>query len=136
MTDTRTPAQRRRIMQAVKSADTGPEIAVRRLLFSRGYRYRLHYGRLPGKPDIVFPARRKAIFIHGCFWHRHNCPKGRLPKSRLDYWIPKLEANTERDRRKIAEIEALGWTVLVVWQCEMADVERLIRKLVAFVDGS
>lgn len=123
-------------MQSVKSADTGPEIAVRKLLFSRGYRFRLHCGSLPGKPDIVFPGKRKAIFVHGCFWHGHNCAKGRAPKSRHDYWLPKLEANAERDRRKTAEIEASGWSVLVVWQCETADVDRLARKLVAFIEGS
>ena len=83
--DTRTPEQRRRIMQSVKTENTGPELVVRRLLHGMGYRYRLHRRDLAGKPDIVFVSRRKAIFVHGCFWHGHSCPKGRLPKSRLDY---------------------------------------------------
>lgn len=122
-------------MQAVKPTDTRPEIAVRRLLFSLGYRYRIHYKKLPGKPDVVFPSRRKAVFVHGCFWHGHNCSKGRAPKSRLEYWLPKLRENAERDRRKIAEIEALGWQVLVVWQCEIADGRALAQRLVSFVDG-
>lgn len=134
MTDTRSPTKRRQIMQAVKTTDTGPELIVRRLLFAHGYRYRLHDKRLPGKPDIVFPSRRKAIFVHGCFWHGHECPKGRLPKSKLDYWSPKLQANVERDRRKTAEIEAMGWTVLVVWQCETRAPQRLADRLFAFVD--
>ena len=96
--DTRTPEQRRRIMQAVKSRNTGPEMIVRRLLHGMGYKYQLYRKDLPGKPDIALASRRKAIFVHGCFWHGHSCPKGRLPKSRLDYWQPKLAKNRERDR--------------------------------------
>lgn len=95
-------------MQAVKQKDTKPEMAVRRLLFSLEYRYRLHRKDLPGKPDIVFPGRKKAIFVHGCFWHAHGCPKGQPPKSNLEYWGPKLEANVKRDEEKIAELESLG----------------------------
>ncbi|CAN0579472.1 unnamed protein product, partial [Laminaria digitata] len=113
MVDTRSPAQRRRIMQAVKSKDTKPELVVRRLLHSFGYRYRLHRKELPGKPDIVFPSRKKAVFVHGCFWHWHGCPKGQLPKSRLDYWQPKLAKNVERDRTKKEQLESLGRRVLV-----------------------
>src|SRR5690348_10768683 len=97
MADTRTPAQRSRIMASVQQRNTGPEWIVRRLLHSNGHRYRLHSKKLPGKPDIVFGARKKAIFVHGCFWHGHDCAKGRSPKSRLDYWGPKLEANRRRD---------------------------------------
>ena len=89
--DTRTPQQRRRIMQAIKSRDTKPEMVVRRCLHAMGYRYRLHRKDLPGRPDIMFAGRRKGIFVHGCFWHRHGCAKGRLPKSRLKYWKPKLD---------------------------------------------
>ena len=95
--DTRTEEQRRRIMQAVRTRDTGPEMIVRRLLHSLSYRYRLHRNDLPGKPDVAFLSRRKAIFVHGCFWHGHGCPQGRPPKSRLDYWKPKLDGNRERD---------------------------------------
>ncbi|WP_082446698.1 very short patch repair endonuclease [Sphingomonas sp. Leaf226] len=131
MVDTRSPEQRRRIMQAVKTKDTGPEWVVRRFLHSRGYRYRLHPKNLPGRPDIVLPGRRLAIFVHGCFWHSHDCPKGRAPKSKLDYWGPKLEANRERDIRKASELEGMGWTVLTIWQCETKDEAVLAKKLLS-----
>lgn len=132
--DTRTPEQRRRIMQAVRSKDTGPEMKVRRLLHAMGYRFRLHRKDLPGKPDIVLPKYRKAIFVHGCFWHAHGCPKGRPPKSRLEYWLPKLEQNAKRDRTKIEQLESKGWKALVVWQCETRDADMLAERLKAFVD--
>lgn len=133
--DTRTPEQRRRIMRAVKSKDTGPELIVRRLLYSLGYRYRLHRKGLPGSPDIVFVGRKKAIFVHGCFWHGHGCVKGRLPKSKLNYWQPKLEQNINRDRTKIEQIESLGWQSLIIWQCEMKDLVVLRNQLRIFLDG-
>lgn len=135
MADSRTPEQRRRIMRAVKSANTRPEWKVRRLLFAMGYRYRIHYRKLPGSPDIAFPGRRKAIFVHGCFWHSHGCRIGRPPKSRLDYWLPKLARNVERDRAKTQAIEAQGWQVLVVWQCQLAETNTLQRLLREFLDG-
>lgn len=121
-------------MQAVKQKDTKPEMAVRRLLFSLGFRYRLHRKDLPGKPDIVFPGRKKAIFIHGCYWHAHGCSKGQPPKSNLDYWGPKLEGNVQRDKAKIAELESLGWKVMVVWQCETRNFDELTARLLHFVD--
>lgn len=121
-------------MQAVKGKDTKPEIAVRRLLYSMGYRYRLHRKGLPGRPDIAFVGRRKAIFVHGCFWHGHDCPKGRLPKSRLEYWRPKIFQNTERDKSNIEQLQSLGWRSLVVWQCEIADLTDLSTRLKAFLD--
>ena len=133
MADTRTPEQRRRIMQSVKTEDTGPEWTVRRILHSQGLRYRLHPKNLPGRPDIIFPGRKKAIFVHGCFWHRHGCPKGQAPKSRLDYWAPKLNANVERDAKKVDQLDNLGWTVMTVWQCEIVDRERLTERLLAFL---
>ncbi len=133
--DTRTPEQRRRIMQSVKSKDTGPELVVRRLLHGMGYRYRLHRKDLPGRPDIAFGPRRKAIFVHGCFWHGHGCSKGRLPKSRLDYWQPKVDKNRERDRTKEEQLKNLGWSVLTIWQCETADLETLATRLQDFVDN-
>lgn len=120
-------------MQSVKSKNTGPELVVRRLLHGMGYRYRLHRGDLPGKPDIVFVSRRKAIFVHGCFWHGHDCPKGRLPKSRLDYWQSKLDKNMVRDRTKTEQLKSLGWSVLVIWQCETVDTEALAVRLQDFV---
>jgi DNA mismatch endonuclease, patch repair protein len=134
MADTRSPEQRRRIMQSVKTRDTGPELAVRRLLYGLGYRYRLNAKNLPGRPDIVFPGKMKAIFVHGCFWHGHGCTKGQAPKSRLDYWGPKLRANKERDAAQILALKSLGWTVLTVWQCETADPETMRAKLVDFIE--
>lgn len=134
MADTRTREQRRRIMTAVRGKDTGPEWAVRRLLHGLGYRYRLHRKDLPGKPDLVFPARRKVIFVHGCFWHAHGCRHGRPPKSRLDYWLPKLERNRRRDAEKRAGLEALGWRVAIAWQCELRDRDALTARLRAFLD--
>jgi len=134
MADTRTKEQRRRIMQAVRGKDTGPEWTVRRLLHVLGYRYRLHRKDLPGKPDLVFPSRKKTIFVHGCFWHAHGCRYGQPPKSRLDYWLPKLERNKERDAEQVAQLETLGWKVLTVWQCETKDTETLTAKLTAFLN--
>ena len=131
--DTRTEEQRRRIMQAVRTRDTGPEMIVRRLLHRLGYRYRLHRKDLPGRPDVAFLSRRKAIFVHGCFWHGHGCPKGRLPKSRLDYWESKLSGNKERDRRSEEELRSMGWDVLVIWQCETADLGDLAGRLHGFL---
>lgn len=133
MPDTRSPEQRRRIMQAVKSKDTTPEWIVRRLLHRLGYRYRLHVRTLPGKPDLVFPSRRKIVFVHGCFWHGHGCRIGQPPKSRLDYWLPKLDANKARDERKQAQLEAQGWSVLVIWQCETKDPDVLEARLRQFL---
>jgi DNA mismatch endonuclease (patch repair protein) len=134
MADTRTPEQRRRIMQSVKTRDTGPELTVRHLLFRLGYRYRLNAKNLPGRPDIVFSGRKKVIFVHGCFWHAHDCSKGRAPKSRLDYWKPKLKANKKRDRLQVRALEELGWSVLTVWQCETKDLEALGTKLHTFLE--
>lgn len=135
MADTRTPEQRRRIMQSVGTRDTAPEWKVRRALFAAGYRYRLHRRELPGSPDIVFPARKKAILVHGCFWHSHGCSKGKAPKSRMEYWEPKLTANKARDTRNLRDLRALGWDVLVVWQCEVADSGPLLKRLTGFLEG-
>ena len=120
-------------MQAVKSKNTKPELVVRQLLHGMGYRYRLHRKDLPGKPDIALMSRRKAIFVHGCFWHGHDCPKGRLPKSRLEYWQPKVDKNKDRDRTKEEQLRSLGWSVLVVWQCQTLDLEVLAPRLQYFV---
>src|SRR5580658_2604745 len=136
MADTRTPEQRRRIMQSVKTRDTGPELTVRSILRSLGYRYRLNAKNLPGRPDIVLPGRMKAIFVHGCFWHGHGCRKGRAPKSRLEYWKPKLKANRKRDAAQLRALEALGWSVVTVWQCETNDSETLRSTLAAFLEGT
>ena len=132
--DTRSPEQRHRIMAAVRQRNTGPELQVRRLVHRLGYRFRLHRRGLPGKPDVVFPSRKKAIFVHGCFWHGHeDCTKGQAPKSRHRYWLPKLSANRNRDARNLAELRTLGWHALVVWQCQLREVTRLERKLDRFL---
>lgn len=132
--DTLTPSERSRRMARVKSKGSKPEMVVRRLLFSLGYRYRLHDRSLPGSPDIVFKGKKKAIFVHGCFWHRHDgCPLARLPKSRLDFWIPKLEGNRERDARKLLQLKSRGWDVLVIWECELKDLNLLEKRLSGFL---
>ena len=107
-------------MQAVKSKDTGPELAVRRMLHARGFRYRLHRRDLPGCPDLVFPRRRKVVFIHGCFWHGHDCARGaRTPKSNTGYWTQKVGRNRVRDAGAAEQLVAEGWEVLIVWECEV-----------------
>lgn len=133
MVDTRTKAQRRRIMQSVRTKDTAPEIAVRRVLHGAGYRFRLHRKDLPGKPDIVFPSRKKAIFINGCFWHGHGCRIGKPPKSRQEYWLPKLKRNKQRDREKAAQLELAGWKVFTVWQCQTKRLEKIWPRLERFL---
>ncbi len=111
-------------MGLVRHKDTKPELCVRRFLHAAGLRYRLHDKGLPGKPDIVFPSRRVVVFVHGCFWHRHSeptCKLARLPKTKLDFWRPKLDGNAERDARNVAALEAGGWRVVVVWECQTKD---------------
>lgn len=126
---------RRRIMSAVRGRDTKPEMVVRRLLHSMNYRYRLHRKDLPGRPDIVFPSRRKVVFVHGCFWHRHpGCSKATEPKTRADFWTEKFERNVERDREAENRLEQAGWSSLVVWECETRSPERLAPKLREFLD--
>ncbi|MBZ5639200.1 MAG: very short patch repair endonuclease [Acidobacteriia bacterium] len=132
--DTLTPSQRSERMARVRSRDTKPELAVRRVVRGLGFRYRLSVAELPGRPDLVFRRQKKAIFVHGCFWHRHaGCPNCRLPKSRLDFWRPKLEGNRQRDRRNMRALRALGWLVLVVWECELFDEKKLSRRLKSFL---
>ena len=134
MTDRLDPDRRRHLMQQVKGKDTQPERIVRSLLHRLGYRFRLHRKDLPGTPDIVFPSRRLALFVHGCFWHGHGCRIGQLPKSRLDYWQPKIAANSDRDRRKEAALAAAEWRVAVLWQCELADKDALADRLRRLLD--
>lgn len=134
--DTLTPEQRSERMARVRGKDTRPEMIVRRLLHGMGYRYRLHVRDLPGTPDIVFPSRGKIIFVHGCFWHRHRCKNGqRLPKSRRAFWRAKLEGNKARDARTRRKLRRLGWDVLVVWECQLKNIERLERRLRMFLDN-
>jgi len=127
-------AQRSKTMRAVKSKNTSPEITVRRLLHAQGYRYRLHADELPGKPDIVFRPRKKAIFVHGCFWHGHDCRRGaRVPNTNQDYWVAKIQRNVERDKVHRAALDSLGWSVLVIWECETKDLEALKKRLTEFM---
>jgi DNA mismatch endonuclease (patch repair protein) len=117
----------------IRSRDTKPEMIVRRLVHGMGYRYRLH-GELPGHPDLVFSARRKVIFVHGCFWHLHRgCRNNRPPKSRLDYWRPKLERNAERDSQAQERLRRTGWRCLTIWECELGDRGKLSRRLRRFL---
>lgn len=133
--DTLTPKQRSERMSRVRAKDTKPEMVVRRLVHSMGYRYRLHVAALPGRPDLVFPGRGAVIFVHGCFWHRHKgCKLARLPKSRLDFWVPKLEANRQRDTAVLRLLRKSGWRVLVVWECQTKQPEALARRLRQFLD--
>jgi len=123
-------------MARIRGKDTGPEMTVRRLVHGMGYRYRLHRRDLPGQPDLTFGKLRKTIFVHGCFWHRHpdsNCKLARLPKSRLEFWLPKLERNRERDEANIDRLSAMGWSVLVVWECELKNTPSLTSKIRAFL---
>ena len=123
-------------MKGNRKRNTRPELALRRLVFGMGYRYRLHVHSLPGTPDIVFARRRKIIFVHGCFWHGHeleSCLDGRRPKSNTGYWNPKLTRNKERDAERVASLSSAGWKVLTVWECEVKDVRKLIGRLKRFL---
>lgn len=138
MSDTLSPKQRSERMSLVKGRDTRPELVVRSLVHKLGYRFRLHANDLPGRPDLVFRSKRKVIFVHGCFWHRHpepTCRLARIPKSRQDFWVPKLEANHLRDCRTVSTLEAAGWAVLVVWECELRHKEHLENRLRQFLSG-
>ena len=122
------------MMRRVRAKNTAPELAVRRALFARGYRYRLHIANLPGKPDLAFPGRRKAIFVHGCFWHQHSgCPKATVPGTRTDWWRTKLQRTVERDRENRAALESMGWTVAIAWECETRRFDDLMPRLTAFL---
>ena len=122
-------------MSRVRGSDTAPELQVRKLLHAMGYRYRLHRKDLPGTPDIVFISRKKVIFVHGCFWHRHKgCVKTTTPKTRRDFWLKKFAANQERDQRKLSELAASGWASLVVWECETKVPETLRAKLREYLE--
>ena len=135
MTDTVSPEVRSRVMSQVKSKGMKPEMQVRRLLHGLGYRYRLHRADLPGRPDLVFPSRRKVVFVNGCFWHKHSgCPQVRIPATNRDYWLPKLERNRARDERNIALLQEDGWSVMTVWECQLRDLPATTEGLVAFLD--
>ncbi|ABY96439.1 DNA mismatch endonuclease Vsr [Pseudomonas sp. SbB1] len=128
--------QRSWLMSRIKGKNTTPELIVRKLVYGMGYRYRLHLKYLQGRPDLTFLRRKKVIFVNGCFWHGHpNCRYGRLPKTRLEYWQEKIEKNKRRDTENIHALQADGWQVLTVWQCELRNLEQLREKLQNFIDG-
>lgn len=131
-----TPLSRSQIMQRVGQKNTPQEMTVRRLLFSMGYRYRVNVKGLPGTPDIAIKSKRKAIFVHGCFWHRHTCYLATTPKSSSDFWSKKFEQNVVRDSKKERALSDMGWDVMTVWQCELEDKEGLKKRLERFMRGS
>lgn len=134
MTDMFAPEKRSEIMKKVRGKDTELEMKVRRLVHGMGYRYRLHVGKLPGRPDLVFPALRKVVFIHGCFWHRHSCRAGNsTPTSRANYWLRKFERNQKRDAGNIKDLKRTGWRVLVIWECMTKDPKKLRTKLMRYL---
>ncbi|MEW6293773.1 MAG: very short patch repair endonuclease [Pseudomonadota bacterium] len=136
MVDRVSKEKRSEIMRAVGSKNTTPELIVRKMLFSMGYRFRLHRKDLPGTPDIVFPGRRAVIFVHGCFWHGHRCRKGKLPCSRIDFWAEKIRRNKERDAKVAAALRRIGWAVLRIWQCQLTDPTRVEAKIRNFLGRS
>lgn len=132
--DPLTPSQRSERMSRIRSWDTKPEMEVRRLVHAMGYRYRLRAKDIPGRPDIVFRPRKKAIFVHGCFWHQHGCRQYRMPKSRLQFWLPKLEKNVERDKRVLGKLQESDWKALIIWECELKDKEAIRNRVKRFLE--
>ena len=133
--DPLTKDERSERMSRIRSADTKPEMVVRRIVHRMGYRYRLHAKGLPGNPDLAFKARRKVIFVHGCFWHQHGCRQYRMPRTRTDFWDPKLQTNKTRDAKVQRELRELGWKVLIVWECEIKDLVGLQERITAFLEA-
>ena len=134
--DNLTRKERSATMARVRSRNTKPELTVRRLIRGLGYRYRLHQAGLPGKPDVVFSKARKAIFVHGCFWHGHSCPAGtNRPRSNLSYWRPKLSRNRQRDSANLSALRKLGWKTLVIWECQIGNSEGLRSRIGRFLEA-
>lgn len=134
MADKFTPEQRSRVMARVKGYNTGPEMLVRRMLHRLGYRFRLHRKDLPGSPDIVLPRHKKVIFVHGCFWHGHKgCHRAARPSTNTEFWNRKIDGNISRDRKSKRLLQAMGWRVLIVWQCKTKDAEYLLQYLASFL---
>jgi DNA mismatch endonuclease (patch repair protein) len=133
--DVHTPEKRSYNMSRIKGKNTKPEIMVRKWLWSKGYRYKLYNKVLPGKPDIVFPGRKKVIFIHGCFWHRHDCRYFKWPETNIEFWKQKIGSTVDRDNKNYALLSDAGWCYLVIWECETKekDPENLLRKIEAFL---
>jgi DNA mismatch endonuclease (patch repair protein) len=137
MADSLTPQQRSALMARIRSKNTGPEMTVRRLVHGMGFRYRLHRKTLPGKPDLVFPGRRKVIFVHGCFWHNHpdpSCKSARTPKSHQEFWIPKLERNRLRDETNRQALTGLNWESLTIWECELKNIASIAARVRSFLE--
>ncbi len=133
--DNLTKKQRSYCMSKIKSKNTNPEILVRSFIHRMGYRFRLHCKELPGKPDIVLPRYKKIIFVHGCFWHRHNCRYGRvIPKTNKKYWDNKRKGNVERFKKNASQLKKLGWNIFIVWECQTRDIEKLKNKISDFLD--
>lgn len=136
MTDILSPFERSARMALIRSTDSKFELRVRSALHKLGYRYRKHDRNLPGKPDLVFPSRRKAVFLNGCFWHGHRCRLGRLPKSHSDYWFSKISSNRERDQKNEKSLQAMQWTSMSVWECELGQFDEMISRIERFLqDG-
>lgn len=135
MVDVHTPEQRSRNMAAIKSRNTKPELIVRKIAHSLGYRFRLHRKDISGKPDLVFPRLKKVIFVHGCYWHMHNCKYGSvIPKTNAAFWKNKRESNVARDLRNMQSVEKFGWEPLVVWECQTRQIIQLSKTLSSFLD--
>ncbi|MBI5521357.1 MAG: DNA mismatch endonuclease Vsr [Desulfarculus sp.] len=132
------PETRSRNMRRIKSTGMRPEVFVRKLVYALGFRYRLHVTKLPGRPDLVFSSRKKIIFVHGCFWHQHEDPQCRIshrPRSNLDYWAPKLTRTKTRDLNNLEKLSEMGWSSLVVWECQLKDTAKLASVITGFLKG-
>lgn len=134
MADRMSRSKRSALMARIRRSDTGPELSVRRLLHHLGYRFRIQLAEVPGRPDVAFPKKKRAIFIHGCFWHAHQgCPIHKIPKTRTDFWQEKFKRNRERDQRLLKEADAQGWECLVLWECELGDLKVVGERLKRFL---
>lgn len=135
--DTLTRAERSHRMSLIRSKNTKPEVALRSMLHAQGYRFRIHRRDLAGSPDVVFPSRRKVIFVHGCFWHGHEgCKVANVPKTRTEYWQLKFAKNKARDRKNEDRLRDLGWNIMVVWECELREKSKLLKRVAAFLGPS
>ena len=134
MTDIFSKQKRSEIMSKISGKETKPEILARKFLFANGFRFRKNDKRYPGKPDIVLPKYKTVIFVHGCFWHGHNCPAGKLPETRKEFWEAKINGNIERDKRKKSELEKQGWQVITIWECELKNKKTQERTLKRLID--
>jgi len=137
MADVFSVEKRSEIMRAIHGKDTKPEMVVRKLIFKLGFRYRLHVNKLPGNPDLVFPSKKKVIFVHGCYWHRHSCKKGRsLPSTNISFWSEKLEKNRKRDIKKRRELRHMGWGIMIIWECQTTPkkINRLANRIIKFLE--